>query len=155
MRGVEVPNHRGQLIVRIRRVCAFAFLVAIVPAAYACKCAQASLEWRFRESNSIFTAEVIGTSPSIVTRYGFEGPGYRIYLRVLRSFKGQYRPGDKDVYATYKPGGSCGIPVVVGQQFLVYGYPERFLGMCNSSTGDQMTADVEKLEKLVGKRTRS
>ena len=155
--GVEVPNHRRQLIARIRRICVFSFLVAIVPAAYACKCAQVSLEVRIHESNSIFTAEVIGTSPGTVTGYGFEGPGFRVYLRVLRSFKGQYRPGDKDVYATFKGGGSCGIPVVVGQQFLIYRHSGSpwFLGMCNSSTGDQMTADVEKIEKFIAKRTRS
>ena len=80
-----------------------------------------------------------------------------VYIRVLRSFKGQYRPGDTDVYATFKPDGSCGVPVVVGQQFLVYSYRDSqwFLGMCNSSTGDQMIADVEKIEKFIAKRTRS
>jgi hypothetical protein len=154
--GIDVPSDRGQLTVRIRRICAFVFLAAIVPAAYACKCAQVSLETRVHDGDSIFTAEVIGTSPGTVTGYGFEGPGTWIYIRVLRSFKGQYRPGDKDVYATFKTGGSCGVPVVVGQQLLVYGYRGSwFLGMCNSSSGDQMTADVEKIEKFIAKRARS
>jgi hypothetical protein len=105
---------------------------------------------------NIFTAEVIRTAPGSVTGYGgFEGPGYRVYLRIIRSFKGRYRPGDKEVYATFKPGGACGIPVAAGQQFLVYGSHLRwFLGMCNSSTGDQMTADVAKLDAFIAKRAR-
>lgn len=152
--GVEILNDHRQLIVRI---CTFVFLAVFVPAAYACKCAQVSLGVRFKESASIFTAEVIGTSPGTVMGYGFEAPGTWVYIRVLRSLKGQYRPGDKDVYATFKTGGSCGVPVAVGRQFLVYAYrdSQRFLGMCNSTTADQMTADVEEIDRFVAKRARS
>jgi hypothetical protein len=138
----------------IRFVCAIASLIAIVPAADACKCAQRTVEGRFHESDSIFTAEVIATAPGVITLYGFEGPGYRVYLRVVRSFKGPYRPGDKDVYGTFKAGQSCGIPVVVGLQFLVYGDRGWFLGMCNSSTGEQMNAGIAKLDAFLARRAR-
>jgi hypothetical protein len=132
-------------------------LVASVPTAWACKCAQRDMKDVYNESRAIFTAEVIQTAPGTVRGYGFEGPGYRIYLRVIRTFKGPLRPGDKDVFATFIPGGSCGIPVVAGQQFLVYVYSEaesqNFLGRCNSSTGDQMIADITKLDTFIAERS--
>jgi hypothetical protein len=138
---------------RVKTVCTFVFLFSCGSAAFACKCAQEELNVRVRENKSIFTAEVIGIAPATVNWMGFEGPGYRVYLKVLRSLKGRLRAGDKDVFGTYKVGGSCGVPVTVGQQFLVYASSDRdsFLGRCNSSTGDQMSGDVTKLDAFFKK----
>jgi hypothetical protein len=114
--------------------------------AFGCSCVPATRELWESDQPLIFRARIIAAELTDQKRYGM--PVVVARFKVEEKFRGD--PGTIEVLQTNTGGslGSCGIPLTVGDQFIVFADKDGWIGQCTGTRIFLYRQDERLLEKL-------
>jgi hypothetical protein len=129
-------EHVWQQLIMNYRVGFFVFTISLLTAygASACSWQKTTYEDKFRRAISIFTARVVRTEEKAEPSADIVDDRV-VYatIKVVEMFKGQ-PPADGKIRSRVFSNGNCTIPIMAGNDYLIFLYDDSFVGFPGGST---------------------
>ncbi len=122
----------------------FALLVVTPPPSHACSCMGTPVRERAKAAAAVFSVEVLSVRESAQPEV------QEASLRVLRSWKGKFRPGQVVKSETVTVCCMCGLAVKPKERLLVYAYGEEpiALSICSDVRLEWASEHVKILDQM-------